>query len=201
MARTPPVEFFRSLGLWVVDHALSDDDCRLVRSAMREAAAHDAGLDSADGERVDLAVRDTRAISLEGPPSEIVVGCFRESTAAIARHFDVDLTADQGAHFLRYEPGNFFRAHSDGDRESYGATSRSRLVSAVLFLNDKGAGPEEYEGGDLVLYGLREEPAWAKIGIPFPARAGRLLAFRSSLVHEVTPVVSGLRYTAVTWYV
>lgn len=66
----------------------------------------------------------------------------------------------------------------------------------MLFLNDQAS----FEGGDLRLYGLLGDERWRGVGIPIPAKSGRLIAFRTELVHEVRKVTLGERYTVVSWY-
>jgi SM-20-related protein len=81
---------------------------------------------------------------------------------------------------------------------------RRRAISAVVFLNDQceDAGVAgAFTGGGLTFYGLlADDPRGQSIGLPIQGRAGQLVAFKTDLVHEVTPVVSGERCTAVTWY-
>ena len=169
---------------------------------MRTGPAQEAGLASDDGPQIDHTIRSTKALPLEGPSVDLVARCFQDAMPAIAAHFQLPLTRDEGPEFLRYELGDFFKPHADaGKASTYSSeSSRSRLVSAILFLNDRESEPETFHGGDLLFYGLRDEPQWQKLGLPFPVQCGRLLAFRSSLIHEVTPVLEGRRYTAVTWY-
>ncbi|MFD0388339.1 2OG-Fe(II) oxygenase [Tistrella bauzanensis] len=52
--------------------------------------------------------------------------------------------------------------------------------------------PEDYAGGDLVL-----EPQ--AVPITGPRRRGTAIAFPSYVVHEVTPVTQGQRYSLVAW--
>jgi PKHD-type hydroxylase len=65
----------------------------------------------------------------------------------------------------------------------------SRKLSLTLQLTD----PNDYEGGDLLMYDGRENPT------PVPKHRGALIVFPSFLMHEVTPVRSGRRNSLVTW--
>lgn len=95
---------------------------------------------------------------------------------------------------------DFFAPHNDGNESSYADNCRVRQVSAVVFLNDPDTVPDRFLGGELVLYGLVDRPEWEGVGMPFPAKTGTLLAFRSALWHEVKAVTEGRRCTVVTWY-
>jgi SM-20-related protein len=68
----------------------------------------------------------------------------------------------------------------------------------VLFLNGEGGAdqPSSYGGGQLTFYGLMGD----RLGLPLAGRPGLLVAFRSDLVHAVTPVTRGERYTVVSWF-
>lgn len=95
--------------------------------------------------------------------------------------------------FLHYRPGDYFRAHRDwNDAPIY----RQRRLSLVLFLNDFTTDPG-YTGGILNLF-VRNREAQLQ-PIPIPPAAGLLIAFDSRLVHEVSPIHTGNRYTVVTW--
>jgi predicted 2-oxoglutarate/Fe(II)-dependent dioxygenase YbiX len=105
--------------------------------------------------------------------------------------------------FLVYGPGGFYRPHRDNTRDPAAAEiSRLRKVSVVLFLNspseEPGAG--SYSGGSLVFYDLMRHADGRMPGLPLIPAEGLLVGFRSELLHGVTPVTSGQRYTLVTWY-
>jgi SM-20-related protein len=79
---------------------------------------------------------------------------------------------------------------------------RERQVSAVIFLNSaaEARGPESYSGGALTFYGLIDGPCWRGYGFPLVGEQGLLIAFRSDVLHEVTVVTRGERYSIVTWF-
>jgi PKHD-type hydroxylase len=81
----------------------------------------------------------------------------------------------------------FYGKHTDC---SLGAMdpSTSRKLSVTLQLSD----PDDYEGGDLLLHnGMTPEVA--------PKKKGMMILFPSFVLHEVTPVTAGQRYSLVTW--
>jgi predicted 2-oxoglutarate/Fe(II)-dependent dioxygenase YbiX len=57
-----------------------------------------------------------------------------------------------------------------------------------------------YTGGSLTFYGLFDGKG-KNIGFPLIGQAGLLVAFRSVILHGVTSVTSGERFTVVSWFV
>jgi hypothetical protein len=49
-------------------------------------------------------------------------------------------------------------------------------------------------------YGVVDDPAWRSFGVALAPEPGLLVAFPSHVVHEVTPVTAGDRYTIVDWF-
>lgn len=151
-------------------------------------------------------VDETTRKSLRLSPSvEIVdfivnrlLGCMDE----VAQHFAVKLGECEDPQFLRYEKGDFFVAHQDGNTGLLRLDTERRLVSTVIFLTREAESPAEgpnvHCGGSLVFTNLRATPERAKFHVR--AEPGTLIAFRSETTHEVTPVTHGLRYSIVSWY-
>lgn len=129
-----------------------------------------------------------RAVSIEIDPGtlEDVERRLDAQREAIAAFFEVRLDGREGAGFLRYEAGGFYRPHRDrADAASWQGASRRR-VALVIFLND------DFAGGTLRL--LDDE------SIDVVPRAGTLVAFPATALHEVLPVVSGTRDVVVDWF-
>lgn len=92
--------------------------------------------------------------------------------------------------FNRYTGGQHFGTHVDGSiRTVPGTGHRLRTdLSCTLFL----AGPEEYDGGELIL----EDPAGTR-SIKLPA--GHMILYPSTSLHRVTPVTRGARLCSFFW--
>jgi SM-20-related protein len=119
----------------------------------------------------------------------------------IERHFSITLNDCEEPQFLRYDVGDFFVAHQDGNTGLIKLTSDAeRRVSVVLFVNQQSEGLDSgtYSGGSLKFSNYREQPGYREFTLP--ADAGTLVAFRSELTHEVLPVTRGRRYSIVSWY-
>lgn len=103
----------------------------------------------------------------------------------LAKAFGFDRGFTFDAHvILSYsaDGGHFFRAH----RDNGAPTTHDRTFAASINLND------DFEGGALTF------PEYSKVCIR-PA-AGAAAVFSCSLLHEVTPVTRGRRYTLTTFF-
>jgi PKHD-type hydroxylase len=92
--------------------------------------------------------------------------------------------------FNRYSGGQTFGTHVDGSiRIVPGSGHRIRTdLSATLFF----AGPEEYEGGELVV-----EDTYGSKAVKLPA--GHMILYPATSLHHVTPVTRGTRLCSFFW--
>jgi predicted 2-oxoglutarate/Fe(II)-dependent dioxygenase YbiX len=126
---------------------------------------------------------------------------FLEIVPEVETHFGFPLAGCETPGFLVYDAGAFFAAHRDTGPDDP-PDIRSRLVSAVVFLNQPSKEPpgDGYGGGTLRFHGLLDGPEWAACPIPFEPEMGLLVAFRSDVLHDVQAVTFGRRFTVVTWF-
>jgi len=85
--------------------------------------------------------------------------------------------------FTEYKEGEYFDWHTDSTDTIY----RDRFTSIVIQLNDN------YNGGILEIKNLKGET------LPIENKIGTLYIFNSRLLHRVTPVMGGIRYSLVNW--
>jgi predicted 2-oxoglutarate/Fe(II)-dependent dioxygenase YbiX len=80
------------------------------------------------------------------------------------------------------------------------ASDAERRISISLFLNQQSedSTPGTYTGGSLKFSDYRKPPPDREFYMP--VETGLLVAFRSELTHEVTPITRGERYSIVSWY-
>jgi len=99
----------------------------------------------------------------------------------ISRFPLLKLTSDTGYILLKYSVGDFYKLHVD---EGEG---QSRTLSCVICLTD------DYTGGEFAFLNKQKV---------FKLKKGDVLLFPSNFMfpHEVYPIVSGNRYTIVTWF-
>lgn len=115
---------------------------------------------------------------------------FQRLTAAVntinQKFYQYDLQYIEALQFTKYEaPAGWYGKHIDMEYSSPG----TRKLSFTVQLTD----PESYKGGDLVI----------DIGTDHKLKRekGTMCAFPSYLLHEVTPVTEGTRYSLVGWVV
>jgi PKHD-type hydroxylase len=102
------------------------------------------------------------------------------------RNFDVDITGIEGnIQLTRYDSSDqgFYGWHTD-----FGGLAPLRKISFSVQLSH----PDDYEGGDLEL--LCDDPP-----LKMDRTRGTVIAFPSFVVHRVTPVTRGTRWSLVAW--
>lgn len=94
------------------------------------------------------------------------------------RNFELDSKFE----FIKYRPGDHFQWHND----LMSSEGRREYFTFVIFLNT------DYTGGNLIIRENLKESVIEK-------KEGTLCIFNSSLVHKVTKVVEGERYSLCNW--
>jgi predicted 2-oxoglutarate/Fe(II)-dependent dioxygenase YbiX len=144
-----------------------------------------------------------RKVTRQMPSTETIEYVQRkllEVKPKVEQHFGVSLSESEEPQFLRYEIGDFFVAHQDGNTGMTRLDTEARLVSVVIFLNEQSEAPKAgaYCGGSLLFHDWRGGRGSGEL--PQANLPGTFVAFRSETTHEVTPVTDGERFTIVGWY-
>jgi predicted 2-oxoglutarate/Fe(II)-dependent dioxygenase YbiX len=84
--------------------------------------------------------------------------------------------------FTKYNEGDYFNWHTDSNETIY----KDRFYTIVIQLN------EDYTGGDFELM-VDNEKHKMEFGM------GNLFIFPSNILHRVTPIKMGTRYSLVSW--
>lgn len=129
--------------------------------------------------RFDLDERDVEVLRI---PLEFEQMCpsFRISAIDASKQlYGLEGTNMSDFVVSRYSPGSHIRAHTDT-----GVSSTTRLVTCVQYFN------EGYQGGEIEFpqFDVRHRPA-----------SGELLMFYSEYAHSVRQIVSGIRYSMVSF--
>src|SRR5215216_2776968 len=153
--------------------------------------------DSCASLKVELAIAPTTQapVYIEGTPGKVHEQLMRQKSALEA-HFGTSLTDCERPQFLRYEKGDFFVRHQDGNTHQLDFDHlRVRRISIVVFLNDSSVESREncFSGGALTFYD--STTTFSLMG-----ETGLLVAFTSDTFHEVLPVTSGERFTVISWF-
>jgi len=155
----------------------------------------------------DEVIHETVRKTTSFHPPDATVGQIHErlltQKSALEQHFGQSLADCEPPQFLRYEPGDFFVRHQDGNTEQLEFDHlRIRRISAIVFLNDYAPEAQEncYSGGALNLYDNSDKSADGPYPSPLLGETGLLVAFTADTFHEVAPVLSGERFTIITWF-
>ncbi len=203
----PNAEFFEQFGLFAAKNFLDRDFCAELCKEMKNAPKKKGMFVNphTNAEVVDESIKKREEITRLGGEFDKAV---REKLAGLidtlANHYQADLTEIQHPKYSVYDPGDFYRVHTDADhKESAQDFLRERKVSSIIFLNEESATEKEgrYCGGNLTFYGLMENEAFGKFGLPLVSEPGMLITFLPTTLHEVTPVTAGVRYTIASWFI
>jgi predicted 2-oxoglutarate/Fe(II)-dependent dioxygenase YbiX len=94
------------------------------------------------------------------------------------KHSKLFTRTDCGFDILRYEKGQFIGDHVD-DREP-------RVLAMSIALND------DYTGGEFSF--------WKDTTVPLPAGCAIMFPPNFMFPHQILPVISGTRYSMITWF-
>lgn len=143
--------------------------------------------------------RKSTRVAVSQETRDLVRRRLMERKGEIEAHFGVEVTECEEPQFLRYDVGDFFVPHQDGNTPLVWDDSRFRRISAVVFLSPRSdePAPQSYGGGELVFHGPYNGP---QVRVAAAAQPGSLVTFRAETTHEVTPVTHGVRYTIATWF-
>jgi|LakMenEpi03Aug12_release.lakeMendotaPanAssembly.Ray.scaffolds.fasta_scaffold107447_5 PKHD-type hydroxylase len=100
-----------------------------------------------------------------------------------------ELNFDEPFQFTKYDTGEYYEWHADSHTGV--KQSSERYCSVVIQLNN------EYTAGDLQIKDLINEE---EIIDTFEKGKGNLFVFLSHMVHRVSPIETGIRYSLVTWF-
>jgi SM-20-related protein len=191
-------------GVYVEADFLDAATCSDVRSAMHAAAAGKAFIVEGHRYVVDEKARRATLTSVDEATARVVTDRLNALRPRLEATFGVSLAPHcAGPEFLIYREGDFFHPHKDTlRRRDLPLEVQQRALSAVVFLNGYSETERSghYAGGALRFFHPQADATWENCRVPFYGEPGMLVIFRSDTVHEVTPILHGQRYTAVTWY-
>lgn len=188
--------------LLLTPNFLDDARCaEIIREANTSESNRALVYGQSDSGQVYDRVRRASRLELPSTTTEFVNCRLLEHVKTLEQHFSISLTDCEQPQFLRYDVGDFFVPHQDGNTGLLRLTSDAeRRISVVIFLNRQGddTDVDSYGGGSLKFSDYRAEQTYSEFELP--VQRGMLVAFRAELTHEVTPVTRGQRYSVVSWY-
>lgn len=198
------ISFLAHFGCFVIENFLTEEFCEEIRKEIQLANLVSAAVvNDKDLSFVNEGYRKTKIAKIPKAIRLNIYNQLLELKPTLEKHFDVSLSGSEKPEVLVYRDGDFFRIHKDQDDQPNSKTRTSnRQISTIIFLNKQSKEPQEncYCGGSLNLYGIIKQPGWEDKGFPLGGSPGLLIAFRSNILHEVTPVTYGERFTMVNWF-
>jgi predicted 2-oxoglutarate/Fe(II)-dependent dioxygenase YbiX len=197
-------EMFATFGMYVRKQFLDADFCHRVVAEVRASASRPATVREDGAQTVDETYRRSHLAVVSEPTVALVHQSVVGLTADLERHFRIATTACRRPEFLVYRRGDFFSPHADSVRAGSSADEvvTRRRLTIVVFLNDESDIAREgvYRGGSLDFYGLIPDRRMKNRALSLTGEAGLLVAFPAETMHGVSPVITGERYTVVTWF-
>lgn len=194
MSQPAPATHFN---LFLLQNFLDAETCASLRAELAEAPTTQAPVYIQGSEGlVHETVRKTTSVHPASETFSDVHARLLEQHSALEQHFGEPLHDCERPQFLRYEKGDFFVRHQDGNTRQLDFDHlRVRRISIVVFLNDFSVEPKPgcFSGGVLNFYD--ETRTFGLEG-----ETGLLVAFTAETFHEVLPVTSGERFTIITWF-
>jgi 2OG-Fe(II) oxygenase superfamily len=183
----------------LVPKVLSEEDCAALIAEMVAEPPVPTPVLRAGRDNYEPAVRLSDSCNPIGPMRKKALISVEMSARAHWPHPPGRRSTISAAHYFRYPKGGFASPHRDrSPNNSDPREVRWRMATLVLFLNSA-VSNDGFEGGSLVVY--IPQLSGPTVARPIPAQAGTLALFEPGLVHEVTKVRSGERYTLVAWLI
>tara|TARA_R100001086_G_scaffold116448_1_gene59710 strand:- start:2567 stop:3169 length:603 start_codon:yes stop_codon:yes gene_type:complete len=104
----------------------------------------------------------------------------------------------ESCQFTKYDKKQHYDWHQDSWKEPYGKnvnnySNKIRKLSSVVLLSN----PKDFEGGDLEIKEYSNNPTLFQTKQFL--KKGSIIVVPSFILHRVTPVTKGIRYSLVTW--
>jgi predicted 2-oxoglutarate/Fe(II)-dependent dioxygenase YbiX len=171
-----------------------------IRLGHFRPAAVDSGYDS----YLNASLRRTTQVSISQTADRRLRHYLGVLQPWLERRFRLALRGFEAPQYLFYRPGDFFTRHIDSAKRSTKSPGPlDRKVSIVIYLNGhaNNTAKEGFRGGSLTLFPeATGEGAPISDGTRLDPVPGLLVAFRSYILHEVSSVTFGERFTIVSWF-
>jgi predicted 2-oxoglutarate/Fe(II)-dependent dioxygenase YbiX len=197
-ASTQSVTGLTTFRVW--DGVISRAQCARTISAMNRAAIASGAVLRRGTNYLDVRMRTCTEHRVPQTESKYVIDALRTVANQALSLRNLGRARLDGPKFCSYPRGGFFRAHRDISSDIADPMEvRTRVMSLVCLLNDEDSLDDlpVFDGGALVLHIPRVDGTVVPTNVPLSA--GSVVAFSSDLFHEVRPVRSGVRCSAVAW--
>jgi SM-20-related protein len=201
----PKADFFNRLGLFSVERFLDAETCRRLRTAFHAGPKHagTVGVRHRPDFVVDPTVRSVKSVDVDMALASNVGDRLLAVKPAIEDFYQLALAGCEPPQFLSYATSDHYTPHRDSRPDELASpTSKVRRISAVIFVNEPSehVAADHYGGGALAFYDFFTDASGQAVGISLEPSEGLLMTFPSHVLHGVSPVTHGERYTIATWF-
>lgn len=170
------------LPIWYLGN-LSDDLCDKVIEELSTLESKEAAIGSEGKFYRDETRKTTVRFADKGYWLEKI---FDSHMLDANRHcrWEYHVTMSERVQFAEYGPGHHYTWHTD--TFTLAGKETDRKITVICLLNDG------FEGGDFEMRLYKDYVV--------PMKKGVIIAFPSILLHRVTPVTKGVRYSATMWF-
>lgn len=171
----------------VIKNGFSRENCQNIINKLEKNYGDEKQQARLVGDIIDKQIRDSKKIelSITNGVATTLIGMGIQLNNDI---WKFNVTHSNQSDFLKYDSNGHFASHIDIITSQLGSHHDCRKITCLLILNDN------FEGGKFYLQDGKE-----KI---YPRQeVGDVIFFPSFLLHGVEPVITGTRYSVVTWLV
>jgi len=183
----------KKLGIFLVPDFLSFAECAALRRWMDAVPKKHPPTRSL--------YRNAWHHSISPETNSKIRGRINAAMPRLREHFGKELELREPSAFCTYGPGGCLSAHKDSIEGVECPGFGLRTAACIIYLSTEAARADEgfHQGGSLMLYDLIPGHEEQLYGLALPAQAGLLVSFSCGLNHEVRPVVSGVRYSIMSF--
>lgn len=172
---------------WWWDSSLDEELCDAIVAVGKRLEMQQAGIK--DDKTINTKIRETMTGFF--PTNHWVDAITSKYVYEANKNADwnFDINSKELVQFGQYNKGCYYKEHRDMDHKIYG----NRKLSISIQLTDG----SKYDGGNFLLKNF-----WGgKLEMPKELRnKGSVIVFPSILLHEVTKIRAGTRYSLVQWH-
>jgi hypothetical protein len=172
---------------FTLSHIFSPEECQEWLTIVEEKGYSTALLNVGAGREIHVPqYRDSSRCLIDSP--ELAQKLFLRLESFLPRtwkngKFEL-VGLNERLRFLRYDPGQRFIPHTDGQYRREDGSGEESFLTVQLYLN------EGFQGGETTFIDT-DDP---KNRTSFPIKTGKVLIFEHRIVHEGTAVTEGRKY-------
>ncbi|NDG29025.1 2OG-Fe(II) oxygenase [bacterium] len=182
--------FLNEIGL--IDNFLTPEECvKIINYKDNKNIVSDFSKGKIGTEKINIKVRESNiGFIVSNYYTEWLYKKVYKLSQILSEDLDIELDYVEQLQLAEYSKDyqGYYHRHVDIGGV---VNSRHRKISATIQLSD----PNDYEGGELLIYSLHGSESMTA-----PKEIGSLTFFSSVVLHEVTKVTKGIRYSLVIWF-